>query len=137
MFRLTTCVVLAVVALTAHAGADPQSGKHAHTVATRSCAPASIRDVQLARPAEVDEIRVIVADDSPAAGAATITVEAGPSDRVLSVHGRVSHGLSFHPALQAVSFRVELDPVLAAPASACVARVELRSRGALVATVHP
>lgn len=101
------------------------------------CTPAAIADVVLAAPVPVDEIRVVVADHSPEAGAAEVTVEAGGAlDRVVHVRGS-SQGLSFSPALTARAFRVSLLPDLAAPRDACVDRIELRRAGAAVATIVP
>jgi hypothetical protein len=100
------------------------------------CTPAAIRDVVLAAPVPVDEIRVVVADGSPEAGAAEVTLEVGAADRVVHVQGG-SQGLSFTPPLTARSFRVSLLPNFAAPRDACVDRIELFGAGSHVATILP
>ncbi|HEU5057771.1 MAG TPA: hypothetical protein VFU21_14670 [Kofleriaceae bacterium] len=101
------------------------------------CTQAAIADVVLAAPVPIDEIRVVVAEGSPEAGAAEVMVEvSGGSDRVVHVRGG-SRGLSFSPALTSQAFRVSLLPDLAAARDACVDRIELRRRGAPVATVVP
>jgi hypothetical protein len=132
MFRLIAaagCIVL----LSGSAGAD---GARRLEDGDGSCSIASLRDVRLPRAAEVDEIRVVVPADSPITGAARITVAAGQFDRALSVRGPISHSLSFHPPLSAETFHIAVDPVMSAPESICVTRVELRSRGALVAAIQ-
>lgn len=101
------------------------------------CTPAHFQDIRLPFPVTVDEIRVVVADHSPAAGAVTITVDAGPFDRVLRVRGPLSRRLSFAPALSGQVFHVSLDPVFEAPTSACIERVELVRAGVPVAVVEP
>jgi hypothetical protein len=123
---------LALVAGPARAGApaagDPPAPR---------CTPAAIADIVLAAPVPIDEIRVVVADDSPEAGAAEVTLAAGDAaDRVVHVRGS-SQGLSFTPALTARAFRVSLLPDLAAARDACVDRIELRRAGAAVATIVP
>lgn len=137
MFRFgiaLAIVTAAVIGGTALVAADPHPGASEPAL---TCSPAAIRDIKLPAKVQIDEIRAVVAGDSPAAGAARVTVEAGPFDRALSLIGPVSHRLSFWPALEASSFHVVIDPVLGAPDSVCVQRIELRSRGALVAAVQP
>lgn len=124
-----SAVVLLLVSLTGSddAGAD--------RTPARACVPAAIEDVKLPGPVEVDEIRVQLREASPESGAARVEVTTGEFDRVLWVGGAAGHGLQFHPSLRDDSFRVHVDPVLSAPASACVGRVELRSGGDVVAAI--
>lgn len=127
-------VGLALVAAGAAAQARPPGGTE--TEAPRRCVPAAIRDVVLGAPASVDEIRVVVADRSPAEGAAEVVVATEHTDRVLRVQGG-SHGLQFFPPMTGSAFRVSLSPIFGAARDACVDRVELYRGGAQVATVVP
>lgn len=127
-------IVFACVGATASAGAESNVGPV--QAAARSCSEAAIVDVRLPRYERVDELRVVVARSSPETGAARVVVATGEFDRVMYVRGG-SHGLSFSTPLTGNRFRVSLDPVLGAPAAACVERIELRSRGRLVAAVNP
>jgi len=115
-----------------------QAGAPVEHPGTSRCTPAAIADVVLAAPVPVDEIRVVVADGSPAAGAAEVTLEASgdAADRVVHILG-ASQGLSFSPALTSRAFRVSLLPDLSAARDACVDRIELRRGGAPVATIVP
>lgn len=128
-------VGLAIVVAGAGAQAGPPGDGAAPAPAPR-CVPAAIADVVLSGPASVDEIRVVVAEGSPEAGAAEVVVETGRTDRVVHVRGG-SHGLQFFPAMTASAFRVSLSPVFGAAGDACVDRIELRRGGAPVATVVP
>ncbi|RMH36802.1 MAG: hypothetical protein D6689_21765 [Deltaproteobacteria bacterium] len=101
------------------------------------CAEASRVSVDLPGRAAVDEIRVIVAPDSPESSAARISVGAGVYDRTIRVLGGGSRGLKFTSPLVGSRFSIELDPVFEAPRSACVERVLLLRDGALIAAVTP
>lgn len=114
--------------------AEPRTRAHAHL---SRCTPAHIQDIRLPFPISVDEVRVVVADHSPPAGAATVRVDAGPFDRVLRVHGPLSQGIKFEPALAGRVFHVSLDPVFEAPTAACIERVELMRDGVPLAVVEP
>lgn len=82
-----------------------------------------------------DAIRVIA--DTALPGAATdVTVLAGPSDRTLRTLGGGEWGLVMDEPLRARRVQVAIEPVLEAPAGACVERVELLRRGAVVATAR-
>ncbi len=134
--RLCPWIRLAGWSLALMAG-PVQAGAPAEQTDTSRCTPAAIADVVLAAPVPVDEIRVVVADGSPAAGAAEVTLEAGDAaDRVVHIVG-ASQGLSFSPALTSRAFRVSLLPDLSAAHDACVDRIELRRGGAPVATIIP
>jgi hypothetical protein len=121
--------VLALVAGPARAGAPAE-------VPVDHCIPAAIADVMLAVPVPIDEIQVVVTDDSPETGAAEVMVQVGSSDRVVRIFGG-SHGIKFFPALTSSAFRVSLLPVFEADRDACVERIELRRGGSPVATVRP
>ena len=139
---------VALLAGSASAGSPPPAERAAETPLSGSrggpgvgdgtdrCTPAAIADILLAAPVPVDEILVVVRDDSPASGAAEVIVASDRSDRVLRVRGG-SHRLAFHPALTASSFRVSLLPSFESKASPCVDRIELRRGGSAVATVVP
>jgi len=114
-------------------GADPAS----EAPVAPMCTEASLVNVQLPTWAAVDEIRVIVADDSPEQGAAKISVEAGQFGRVVRVHGPGSRGLKFSSPLKGDHFHVALDPVFEAQRSACIERILLLRAGSLVASVRP
>lgn len=101
------------------------------------CVPAAYDQIRLPAAASVDDIRVFVTPGSPSAGAALVRVETNRGDRVLRVRGDGSRGLAFQPALVASTYHVSVDPVFSAPTSACIERIELWSRGARVAVVHP
>ena len=101
------------------------------------CTPAAIADISLPFPVAVDEIRVVVATNSPVAGAATVRIDSGRFDRVLRVFGATSKRLSFTPALASRVFQISLDPVFEAPLAACIERVELVRAGVTIAVVEP
>lgn len=141
--RPTLCLPLAA-ALSAVAAPSALAGPRAQQAASApapaeapSCVPAAIADIRLPSAVEVDEIRVIVTDGSPDAGAATVRIDGGPFDRVVRVRGSMSKILKFSPALSSQAFRVSLSPVLAAERDACVERIELVRSGLPVATVRP
>ncbi|HUS67944.1 MAG TPA: hypothetical protein VMZ28_25595 [Kofleriaceae bacterium] len=134
---LSARVVGLAIVVAAGAGAQAGTGGDAAAPAPAPrCVPAAIADVVLGGPVAVDEIRVVVAEGSPEAGAAEVVVESGRADRVVHVLGG-SHDLQFFPAMTASAFRVSLSPVFGAGGDACVDRIELRRGGAPVATVVP
>ncbi|HTJ42546.1 MAG TPA: hypothetical protein VL463_10660 [Kofleriaceae bacterium] len=119
------------------AGVRAGAAPHASAPASREIAgcPTAAR-VEVAVPAEVDEIRAIV--DAPAPGAAAaVTIVSGRSDRELNVFGGGAWGLQLGSPLPAGRMVVAVDPVLDAPAHACIDHVELLRRGAVVARVVP
>jgi hypothetical protein len=132
-------VVAGALALAALLTPDPSAAgsrtSQAAPPAASACTEAGLARVRLDRAAAVDEIRVQVAPGSPTRGAATVTVEAGLSDRVVRVLGDGARGLRFSHPLTAREFRVALDPVFDASASACVEGVVLLHHGKVVATV--
>ena len=131
IFRIAgvAALLIATVGLVA---AEPPTG-----VPAARCSEASFTNVALPGSASVDEIQVIVANHSPASGAAKISIAVGPNDRVVRVLGGASRGLKFSHPLVGHVFRIELDPVFEAPRSACVERILLLRGGSLVATVTP
>jgi hypothetical protein len=127
-------VLVAIVAATigAPAGAAP----HAHRAAPPppSCPLAGRAEVAV--PDGVDEVRAIVDANTPGAAAA-VTVVDGRADRELTARGAGAWGLELGSPLPAGRVVVAVEPVLDAPASACVDHVELLRRGAVVARVVP
>ena len=140
-----TAFIAIVVGFGVDAGATP--ALHAPLVATPSrpvataarpgspTCPIAAR-VELSLPDDVDEVRAIVASSTPG-GAAAVTVLDGSSDRQLSAFGAGVWGLQFSSPLRAGHVIVSVEPVLDAPASACVDQIELLRRGAVVARVIP
>ncbi len=128
---------LALAAFTLIVGGGAVSAEDRPTSPPTMCTEASQTSVQLPTWASVDEIRVIVANDSPEQGAATISVEAGRFGRVVRVHGAASRGLKFSSPLTGGNYQVALDPVFEAQRSACVERILLLRGGALVASIQP
>ena len=114
------------------AGAAP----HARRVASPppSC-PLAAR-AEVAVPDGIDEVRAIVAAPSPGAAAAVMVVD-GRADRELTARGAGAWGLELGSPLPAGHVIVAVEPVLDAPAPACVDHVELLRRGAVVARVVP
>jgi hypothetical protein len=110
-----------------HGGAARQPG-------SPSC-PISAR-VELAIPDDIDEVRAIVDASTPGAASA-VTVLSGRSDRQLSAFGSGVWGLQLGSPLPAGRMIVSVEPVLDAPASACVDQIELLRRGNVVARVIP
>ena len=133
--RVVGLAIVVAAGAGAQAGTGGDGAAPAPAPAPR-CVPAAIADVVLSAPTSVDEIRVVVAEGSPEAGAAEVVVEAGRADRVVHVQGG-SHDLQFFPAMTASAFRVSLSPVFGAASDACVDRIELYRGGAPVATVVP
>lgn len=126
-------VALVGAGLTVRAGAAPHATRRIAPAAA-SC-PTAAR-VEVAVPGEVDEVRAII--DAPTPGAATaVTVLAGQSDRELTVFGGGAWGLQLGSPLPAGRMVIAVEPVLDAPASACVDHVLLLRRGAVVARVVP
>ncbi|MCB9560656.1 MAG: hypothetical protein H6709_24115 [Kofleriaceae bacterium] len=82
-----------------------------------------------------DAIRVVV--DAAVPGAATdVTLLAGHGDRTVRAFGGGEWGLVLDEPLRERHVQVAVEPVLEAPAGACVARVELLRRGAVVGTAR-
>jgi hypothetical protein len=135
-YRLYLGITAAALALGARAQADSPTKKRVRAQPVY-CVPAQMKDIRLPFPIAVDEVRVFVANHSPATGAATVRVDTGDFDRVMRIRGQVSKTLQFRPALAGRVFHVSLDPVLEAPRSACIERVELVRQGRRVATVRP
>jgi hypothetical protein len=118
-------------------------------VETARCVTRAATTVALAETAAVDRIVVEVAAGSPEEGAADVRVQTGASARVVHIWGAASRSLEFYPALVGQSFAVAVDPV-ARPddlqdglpddlpdALACVRRVTLMHKGAVVSEVAP
>ncbi len=143
--RGLTASLAIVVGLGAPAMATP--ALHAPLVATppHPVAPAAragsptcpiAARVELSLPDDIDEVRAIVASSAPGASTA-VTVLDGSSDRQLSTFGSGVWGLQFSSPLRAGHVIVSVEPVLDAPASACIDQIELLRRGAVVARVIP
>lgn len=129
--------VAAGVALAASLAPRASGAEDRTAAATAGCAEFAVKDVELRHWAAVDEVRVIVSQRSPDAGAVRISVGSGRFDRVVDVHGNLSRGLKFTTPLTGTRFEVALDPVFEAPGSACVEEIQLLRRGGLVAAVTP
>jgi hypothetical protein len=123
---------LVVAGVGADAGAAP--APRAPVRAATAC-PVAAR-VEIAVPAEIDEVRAVVTDGAPGA-ASEVTVLDGHADRALDAFGSGTWGLRFTRPLPAGRLVVAVTPDLDAPASACVDHVELLRRGAVVARVVP
>jgi hypothetical protein len=101
------------------------------------CVTRAATTVALAELAAVDRIVVEVAAGSPEDGAAQVRVQTGASARVVHVWGAASRSLEFYPALVGQSFAVAVDPVSGPDELACVQRVTLMHKGAVVSEVAP
>jgi hypothetical protein len=99
-----------------------------------TCADAA--RMELSAPVAFDEVRVMVGAGRPGAASA-VTVVAGDSDRRVTAFGRGRWALAMTDMLPAGPVLVAVEPVLDAPASACVERVELVRGGAVVAAALP
>jgi hypothetical protein len=142
-------VLVAIVATVV--GAPAGAAPHAHRAAPPppSCPLAGRAEVAV--PDGIDEVRAIVDTPTPGAAASVMVVD-GRSDRELTVWvpadaagtqslmtrgGAGAWGLALGSPLPAGRVVVALEPVLDAPASACVDHVELLRRGAVIARVVP
>ena len=123
--RLTTSLaILAMFAGTALAGHP------------KKCVEAARAHVAL--PAEVDGIdgfRIVVAEAGTHAQS-DVTVIAGKQDRTLRAFAPGELTLLLDAPLRARSIDVALEPVLDAPAPACVSKVELLRAGQVVGTAE-
>jgi hypothetical protein len=121
---------LAIAALTGSAEARP------HRRTAPMCSDAARTSVLL--PAGLDGIdgfRIVVAGARP--GAATdVTVLANGRDRTLRAFTPGTSALLMSEPLRARRIEIALEPVLGAPAAACVSRVELLRAGAVVGTAE-
>jgi hypothetical protein len=109
-----------------------------HVVGQRAEAPrcSDAERTELSVPVGFDEVRVFVGGSSPGAAAA-VTVLAGNSDRRVTAFGRGRWALAMSEPLPAGRVVVAVEPVLDAPAPACVERVELVRGGAVIAATRP
>jgi hypothetical protein len=92
--------------------------------------------VELSVPVGFDEVRVVVGAGRPG-GASAVTVVAGDSDRRVTAFGRGRWALAMTDMLPAGPVLVAVEPVLDAPSSACIERVELVRGGAVIAAALP
>jgi len=98
------------------------------------CGHAARAELQV--PVGVDEVRVLVGDGLPGAATA-VTVLAGGADRRLTAFGGGEWALAMTDPLPAGRVVVAVEPVLDAPAGACIDRVELIRHGSVVASARP
>src|SRR5262245_27783875 len=98
------------------------------------CGHAARAELQV--PVGVDEVRVLVGDGLPGAATA-VTVLAGGADRRLTAFGGGEWALAMTDPLPAGRVVVAVEPVLDAPAGACIDRVELVRHGSVVASARP
>ncbi len=104
-------------------------------VAGIHCLDAGRAEIAVGDGQGFDAIRVVVNEAVP--GAATdVTVLVGPRDRTLRTMGGGEWGLALDEPLLAHRILVAIEPVLEAPAGACIQRVELLRKGAVVATAR-
>jgi hypothetical protein len=104
-------------------------------IAGIDCADASRVEVAVP-PDGIDEIRVVVANAAP--GAATdVSVLGARSDRRVRAAGTGTWGVALTSPIAGDHLLIAVEPVLDASAGACVDRVELLSRGAVVAIARP
>jgi hypothetical protein len=147
MILVAMLVGLGANAVAMPAGTHPASAPARATTVVTAAAPASVprpgspgcpiaARVELSLADEFDEVRAIVDTSTPGAAAA-VTVLSGRSDRQLSAFGAGVWGLQLGSPLPAGRVIVSVEPVIDAPASACVDQVELLRRGAVVARVIP
>lgn len=127
--RVSTVLVLGAIAGSAAGG--PSASR---APAAPPCPVAGRAEVVLPDgPAAIDGFRVVVGAARP--GAATdVTVLAGGSDRTLRAFAPGELALLLDEPLRARRVQIALEPVLDAPAGACVQRVELLRGGAVVGT---
>jgi hypothetical protein len=118
----------AAVAVTGGAADGAPAGGRA------TCADAA--RMELSAPVAFDEVRVMVGAGRPGAASA-VTVVAGDSDRRVTAFGRGRWALAMTDMLPAGPVVVAVEPVLDAPASVCIERVELVRGGAVVASALP
>jgi len=124
----------ALVAIAGTAAGSPRGVSRAERDARSFGCPAAGR-ASLTVPDGVDGIRVFV--DAARPGAATdVTLLAGGRDRTLRAHGAGEFALLLDEPLRERRVEVALEPVLEAPSAACVDRVELLRRGAVVGTAE-
>jgi hypothetical protein len=126
-------VTLAGLGIAAAAAVAATAGAADGAPAVR-CADAA--RLELSVPVAFDEVRVMVGAGRPGAASA-VTVVAGDSDRKVTAFGRGRWALAMTDMLPAGPVVVAVEPVLDAPASACVERVELVRGGAVVAAALP
>lgn len=134
--RVLLLVSIATLAVTgvAHAGARATAtGRPVVERGSMRC-PIAAR-VEIAVTGEVDEVRAVSGASAPGAISA-VTVVTGRSDRRVDV-GAGTSTLQFDNPLPAGRWIVAIEPVLDAPATACVDHVQLFRRGTLVATIVP
>jgi hypothetical protein len=111
-------------------GATPAEG----TAATKQrCVALGAANIQLADRAEVDEVRVVVHPGAAERAEARVDVSAGAFGRVVRVFGDQSKSLRFTTPLAGRLFSLQLSTLAHTPAP-CVARIELRRGGQLVAS---
>ena len=135
MMNQSIKATLLFVAITALTSANSQAASgEAH-----ECISAAITDIQLTEVAEVNEIRVQLADDSPKKAILEVTVESRDSDRVLALDGENYKAIQFAPAMSGSEYRISLFPGAGGDHStpACVESVELLSDGKSVALFRP
>ncbi len=128
-------LLLSIVAAggVAHAGARA-TGRPVAERGSFAC-PIAAR-VEIAVATEVDEVRAVSATSVPGAASA-VTVVTGRADRRVAVGNGGTSTLTLASPLPAGRWIVAVEPVLDAPATACVDHVQLFHRGTLIATVVP
>jgi hypothetical protein len=127
-------VTLAGLGIAAAAAVAATAGAADGAPGAARCADAA--RMELSVPVAFDEVRVMVGAGRPGAASA-VTVVAGDSDRRVTAFGRGRWALAMTDMLPAGPVVVAVEPVLDAPASACVERVELVRGGAVIASAHP
>ena len=123
----------ALLAVAEVAAGAPSAARTAVAPAPR-CADAG--RVELSVPVGFDEVRVVTGADRPGA-AASVTVLVGNADRQVTAFGGGRWALAMSEPMPAGPVVVAVEPVLDAPASACVERVELVRGGAVIARAVP
>lgn len=129
------CAVLAGSASGSPRGERERERALRPRIAGVHCVDAGRAELSVGDGGGFDAIRVVV--DQTVPGAATdVTVLVGLRDRTLRTLGGGEWGLALDEPLRARRVQVAIEPVLDAPAGACIDRVELLRDGAVVATAR-
>jgi hypothetical protein len=116
-------------ALVATADGSPATRRPSARIAPALCPVAGRAEVLV--PDGIDGFRVIVSEVRPGA-VSVVTVLAGDRHRSLRAFAPGEMSLLLDEPLRGRRFEIALEPVLDAPAGACVDRVELLRGGAVV-----
>jgi hypothetical protein len=125
-------MMLAATSVSGDRGTLQRAADGSATIA--DCTGAAARDVHLGDPTRVDRF-VVDLGRQASSGVTRVRVRAGGFERVLHVTGAGARGLRFHPALEAETFTVTVEPLDSEP-GACLERVTLFEGSTRVAVVE-